>query len=345
EFVLEQGGGAAFPGLSFFFGDVFHVGDVGSGLGGAVVEIVADADEGDSVFEELANAGGTEEEEAEDDVVLTGVFDQALGGGVEFGRGVHVGELVLVVKSHRHAEIVLAEEEDVDAGDGWGLGDVFEARGSLDLQGDDAFVVPVAGIAEESAFIHAALGEVDRARADRGILRATHGFAGFGGGVDVGNKDTVGAHVEGLLDAGAVGVSADADHRLCAAVRDAAQHGGKFFISHGAVLGVDEEPVVSAVRELLGDRRTVRVEEQAHLGLAGAQLLFELGSAQCGVGHMKILLEVELKSVPYGAMGTENETRIFSRYDRGTGYRTKSGVSAGFVSLVPRNDKVLKVGL
>ena len=211
------------------------------------------------------------------------------------------GKFVLVVEAHRHAEIVLAEEENVDAGNGGDLGDVLDAGGGFDLQRDDAFVVPVAGVAEKSGFVHAALREVDRARADGGILGATDGFAGFIGGVDVGDEDAVGAHVEGLLDAGAVGVSADADQRLRAAVGDAAQHGGKFFVAHGAMLGVDEQPVVSAVRELFGDGGAVSVEEQAHLGLSGAELLFEFGSAECGVGH-GVLLEVELKSVPYGAV-------------------------------------------
>ena len=211
-----------------------------------------------------------------------------------------MGELVFVVEAHRHAEIVLAEEENVDAGDGGDLGDVLDAGGGFDLQRDDAFVVPVAGVAEQSAFVHAALREVDRARADRGILGATDGLASFVGGVDVGDEDAVGAHVERLLDAGAVGVSADADQRLRAAVGDAAEHRGKFFVAHGAVLGVDQQPVVSAVRELLGDRRAVGVEEQAHLGLSGAELLLEFGSAECGVGHEKSSCEVELMSVPYG---------------------------------------------
>ncbi len=102
---------------------------------------------------------GAEQEQAEDDVVLAGVLDQLFGGGVEFGRSVHVGEFVFVVEAHRHAEIVLAEEENVDAGDGGDLGDVLDAGGGFDLQGDDAFVVPVAGVAEESGFVHAALRE------------------------------------------------------------------------------------------------------------------------------------------------------------------------------------------
>jgi hypothetical protein len=33
------------------------------------------------------------------------------------------------------------------------------------------------------------------------------------------------------------------------------------------------------------------VEEQAHLGLSGAQLLFEFGSAECRVGHGKSSLK------------------------------------------------------
>ena len=123
----------------------------------------------------------------------------------------------------------------------------------------------VAGVAEESGFVHAALWEVDGARADRGILRATDGFAGFFGSIDVGDEDAVGSHVESLLDAGAVVVSADADQRLGAAVGDAAEHGGELFIAHGAMLGVDQQPVVSAVRELFGDGGAVGVEEQAHL--------------------------------------------------------------------------------
>ncbi len=42
------------------------------------------------------------------------------------------------------------------------------------------------------------------------------------GGVDVGDENAVGAHVERLLDAGAVVVSADADERFRSAVGDAA---------------------------------------------------------------------------------------------------------------------------
>src|ERR1700722_5974742 len=59
---LKEGGRAAFPRLAFFLGDVFHVGDVGSGLGQDVVQVIADADKRESFFQEFANAGRAEEE-------------------------------------------------------------------------------------------------------------------------------------------------------------------------------------------------------------------------------------------------------------------------------------------
>ncbi len=57
------------------------------------------------------------------------------------------------------------------------------------------------------------------------------------------------------------------------------------------MLGVDQQPVVSTVSELLGDRGAVGIEEQPHLGRSGTELLLEFGSAESGVGHGEILLE------------------------------------------------------
>ena len=162
-------------------------------------------------------------------------------------------------------------------------------------------------------------------------------IAGFFGGVDVGDEDAVGAHVERLLDAGAVVVSADADEGFCAAVGDAAEHGGKFFVAHGAVLAVDQEPVVAAVGELLGDRGAVGVEEQAHLGLSGAELLFEFGSGECGVGHCDLL---KSNCVVY-RMGREaaNAGEFFG-CDRGTG-TADSSVAVAFCTGAIRMTSVL----
>ena len=122
-----------------------------------------------------------------------------------------------------------------------------------------------------------------------GIPGATHGLARFLGGVDVGNEHAVGAEVEGLLDAGAIVVSADAHHRLGSAVGDAAEHGRQLLVVHGAVLGIDQQPIVAAVGQLFGDGGAVRVEEQAHLGRAIAQLLLEVSATEGGFGHRKFL--------------------------------------------------------
>jgi hypothetical protein len=159
---LEQRGGASLPGVALFLGNFLYVVDVGSDLGEKVVQVVAEAEEGESFVEKFADARSAEQEQAEDDVVLAGVFDQFLGGSVEFGRGVHVGELVLIVEAHGHAEIVLAEEENVDAGNGGDLGDVFDAGSGFDLQGDDTFFVEISSVAEESGLVHAALRESKR---------------------------------------------------------------------------------------------------------------------------------------------------------------------------------------
>ena len=60
-------------------------------------------------------------------------------------------------------------------------------------------------------------------------------------------------------------IAADPHQRLGAAVGDAGEHGGKLLVAHGAVLGVDQQPVVAAVGQLLGHGGAVRVQEQAHL--------------------------------------------------------------------------------
>ena len=81
--------------------------------------------------------------------------------------------------------------------------------------------------------------------------------------------------------------------RFGAAIRDAGKHGGKFFVAHGAVLGVDQQPVITAVGELFGDGRAVRVQEQTHLGQTFAQLFLEICATEGGFGHSGFLLRVE----------------------------------------------------
>ena len=62
---LEQRCRSPLPGLPLFLRDVFHVVDVGSGLRQDVVEVIADADEGESLFQELADTRSAEQEQPE----------------------------------------------------------------------------------------------------------------------------------------------------------------------------------------------------------------------------------------------------------------------------------------
>ena len=57
---LEECGGTTRPALAFFLGDAFDVFYIGTCLGEDVVEIVANADEGETFVEEFADAGGAE---------------------------------------------------------------------------------------------------------------------------------------------------------------------------------------------------------------------------------------------------------------------------------------------
>jgi hypothetical protein len=76
-------------------------------------------------------------------------------------------------------------------------------------------------------------------------------------------------------------------------------------VVHGTVLGIDQQPVIAAVRKLFGDCGTVGVEEQAYLWRALMQLLLEFGTAQCGFGHAKFLRKnkVEFCSVSQSRSG------------------------------------------
>lgn len=249
------------------------------------MEIVADGDEREALVEELADARSAEEEEAEDDVVLPRGVDELVGRGLEFRRSIHVGELVLLKEAHGHAEVVLPEEQHVDAGDGGDGIDVLDAGRGFDLEGDGDVRVRGSGITEESGLVGGALGEVDGAGAGGGVAGAGNGLASFLGGVDVGDEDTVGAEVERLLDAGAIIVAADADHGEGSAGGDGAKHGGEVLMIHGSMLGVDEEPVVAGVRELFGDGGGMGVKEEAEFRRAGAELRLEFGTGKCVVRH------------------------------------------------------------
>ena len=49
------------------------------------MQVIAQADEGETFIEEFSYARGAEQEEAEDDFVFAGFGDQFVGGGAKFG--------------------------------------------------------------------------------------------------------------------------------------------------------------------------------------------------------------------------------------------------------------------
>ena len=83
ELNLEQCSRAARPGFALSFGDAFDIINVGACLRKDVVQVVADADEGEAFIEKLSDARGAEEKEAEDDVVLSSFGDEFIRGGAE----------------------------------------------------------------------------------------------------------------------------------------------------------------------------------------------------------------------------------------------------------------------
>src|SRR5215469_6567597 len=94
---LEQRSWSALPRFAFFHGHVFHVRNIRPGLRQHMMQIVADADEGKSLFEKFPDAGRAKQKQSEDDIILTRVLDQLLRRAIKFRRGIHVRELVLVV--------------------------------------------------------------------------------------------------------------------------------------------------------------------------------------------------------------------------------------------------------
>src|SRR6266446_2429759 len=204
-------------------------------------------------------------------------------------------DLCMSMGLYGHAKIVLAEKKNVHAGNRGDFRHVLDAVRGFDLQRHNEVVVGITGIAEETGSIHAALRKIDRPRPRRRIFRATHRLPRFLGRIDVGNQNAVRSQVERLLDAGAIAVPADANHRFCAAVCNPRKHRGKFFVAHRPMLRVHQQPVVAAVSELLGDGGAVRVEEQAELGLARSKLLLEINTTQGGIGHESLLRKMASK--------------------------------------------------
>src|SRR5580693_1048828 len=143
------------------------------------MQIVSNTDEGEPLFKKLRDTRGAEQEQAEDHAVLGGRFDEGLSRGAEFRRGVHVGKLVLLVKPHRHAQVVLPEEENIDARYGGDFNDILDARGSLDLQRHDDVLVGLADVTKEAGLIGATLRKIYGTGAGRGVAGTADGLPGF----------------------------------------------------------------------------------------------------------------------------------------------------------------------
>src|SRR5205823_2656409 len=110
----------------------------------------------------------------------------------------------------------------------------------FNLHRADDVVVPVTGVTQQASLVHAALREIDRAGSGRGVSAAGHILPDVVGGIDVGAKDSIGAHVERLLDAGTVRMSTDTHHGYRAAKLNSGEHSRKSLISHRSMLRVDQ---------------------------------------------------------------------------------------------------------
>src|SRR5579872_1821756 len=144
--ILEQGRGPSSPALPLLLGDPFHVVDICAGLGHDMMQVIAHADKGKALLQEFTDPRRAEEKKPQDHVVLARMIHQLLRGRAQFRRGIHEREFILFKQAHRHAKVVLAQEEDIHARHGRDLRDVFDARGGFHLQGDNAVFIELAGI-------------------------------------------------------------------------------------------------------------------------------------------------------------------------------------------------------
>lgn len=245
-----------------------------------VVEVVANSDKSEASLDGFFDTISSEEEETSDLVVLLAGSQELVNGLVQFWRGVHVREFVLLEKSHRHGQIISAEESDVDMRVGEDFIDVVDAGLGLDLDGDDGLLVGGTDIAEKTGVVGASQREVDGSRSV--VLAwlweeaAAGGLIDLGSGVDVRNQNSVRSSVERLLDSESVGVALDSDKAEGMALVDGRDLVRETLIIERSMLGINQQPIVGADTELFSDHRRVRIDEQTHLGLVVLQLSLEL---------------------------------------------------------------------
>src|SRR5262249_1650349 len=135
----------------------------------------------------------------------------------------------------------------------------------------------------------AALREVHGSGTSSRVPAAAHVLPCLIRSVDIRTQDSIGAHIESLLDARPVRIHTDSDKRYSSAALNSSEHSRKGLVSHRAVLAVDQQPVITAVRQLFCRRRTMGVKEQSDLRTSFAQLCLKLFSGQ-RFTHFSLLL-------------------------------------------------------
>ncbi|GET89307.1 hypothetical protein, conserved [Leishmania tarentolae] len=280
---LHEGAGLICPRLTLFLRYPLQRLHPCAGLHHGVVQLTADADEGETLLQELTYTVRAEQKQTQDDVVLLGRSDEFICGSLQLWREIHLREHVpAVVQTHGHAEVVLAKEGDIDALHSHDFLQVFDARRCLHLEGNHHVLIRLRHIAQKAFLVHALLRLVHGARARRWIVAAGHGLPQLLRIVHVRDQHTIGATVQSALDASAVLRARHAHHSLGVTRTDGSDHVRHCQRVHRRVLSVDQQPVVAGVTELASQKRAGRVQEDTELRLAGTHVGLEFSAAS---GH------------------------------------------------------------
>ena len=120
------------------------------------------------------------------------------------------------------------------------LGNVFDAGCGFDLQGDDAFVVPVARVAEHLSLFMLRCGKYTERVPTVGYLAQLMAWRASSAVLIYGTRTPSAPRSRACWIRRAVIVSATPDQRFCSAIRDTAEHGRELHcVIHGTMLRVD----------------------------------------------------------------------------------------------------------
>jgi len=133
ELTLEQCRRAARPGFALCFGDASDIINVGACLRKDVVQVVADADEAEAFVEKLSDTRGAEEKRPRMTLFLRASATSLSVAAPNSGEVYMCGEFVFFIEAHGHAKIVLAEKENIHAGNRSDFRQVLDAVRGFDL--------------------------------------------------------------------------------------------------------------------------------------------------------------------------------------------------------------------